>query len=354
MKSVEKLADSARALLLKNQSLDAGIAIDELLDSSYLERNSDLAQTGEVPDEHLRNELLSRLSGTGPLQVLLDDDEIEEIWINRPNEVFYVKQAKSFRQQCELSAELLRTICLNLLRSSGRRIDRVAPFVDAALPDGSRLHIVIPDITSAHWAVNIRKFPSKQLLLADLVANETVTQAQAGQLREAVTAGKNILISGSTQTGKTTLLSALLAELKPQTRLITCEETFEIKSPLVDWVALQTRQPNLEGEGSVTLRRLVKEALRMRPDRLVVGEVREAESFDMLIAMNSGIPGMCTIHANSATNALSKLKALPMLAAPNISAEFIAALIEQCIDIVVHLTTDTGKRRVHQILEVQS
>jgi pilus assembly protein CpaF len=188
--------------------------------------------------------------------------------------------------------------------------------------------------------------------LNDLVAAEMLTDAQARFLSDQICLGKNLLISGPTQAGKTTLLSALLNELPSQTRLISCEETFEIKCSLNDWVAMQTRQANLEGTGEIALRRLVKEALRMRPDRLVIGEVREAESFDLLIAMNSGLPGICTIHANSAQAALQKLCTLPLLAGSNITTDFITATLANSLDLVLQLGFEAGKRKVKEICTV--
>ena len=162
-------------------------------------------------------------------------------------------------------------------------------FVDAALPDGSRLHVVIPDITAKHWAVNIRKFVVRAHRLSDLVRKRSLTSQAAAFLDAAVSAGLNILASGATQAGKTTMLNCLSASIGPRERIITVEEIFELKVPQRDVVNMQCRQPNLEGVGEISLRRLVKEALRMRPDRIIVGEVREAEALDMLVALNAGL-----------------------------------------------------------------
>jgi pilus assembly protein CpaF len=166
-----------------------------------------------------------------------------------------------------------------------------------------------------------------------------------------VRAGQNILVSGATQSGKTTLLGALLGSAPSTDRVITVEETFELALTAPDWVALQCRQPSLEGTGEVTLRRLIKEALRMRPDRLVVGEVREAEALDLLIALNSGLPGMCSIHANSAHDALAKLSTLPLLAGRNIDSSFVLPAVASSIDVVVHAELQpSGHRRVVEIV----
>ncbi len=237
-----------------------------------------------------------------------------------------------------------------MLRSSGRRVDLSAPFVDASMPDGSRLHVVIPDITRRHWAVNIRKFVVAADELDDLVRLGTLTASAARFLAAAVGSGLNILVAGGTQAGKTTMLNCLAAAIPAQERVVTCEEVFELKIPLRDVASLQCRQPSLEGTGEIPLRRLVKEALRMRPSRIVVGEVRQAESLDLLIALNSGLPGMCTVHANSAREAVTKMCTLPLLAGANVSSSFVVPTVAGSVDLVVHLALEAdGHRRVQEI-----
>lgn len=294
-----------------------------------------------------------QLLGFGLLQPLLDDPQIEEIWVNDPQQVFIARSGVSMRLDIQISPSELGVIVERMLRPTGRRLDRSSPFVDASLPDGSRLHVAIPDITREFWSVNIRKFPSRLITLEDLVARGSIGVGLSRYLREAVLARKNILVSGATQAGKTTVLSALLNEMPSNQRIVSVEETFELRINHTDWVALQTRQPNLEGVGEVSLRRLVKEALRMRPDRLIVGEVREAESLDLLIALNSGLPGACTIHANSARDAIAKLCTLPLLAGQNISTDFVNPTVGNCIDLVVHCQlSETGQRSIAQVVEV--
>jgi pilus assembly protein CpaF len=201
--------------------------------------------------------------------------------------------------------------------------------------------------------MNVRKFPETTIGLKDLLLSKTISVNQFHTLVNAIETGKNILVSGATQSGKTTLLCALLNEISPQQRIVSVEETFELKIQKPDWIAMQTRQPNLEGIGEVTLRRLIKEALRMRPNRLIVGEVREAESLDLLIALNSGLPGACTIHANSAKDAILKLSTLPLLAGQNISSEFVVPTVGNSIDLVVHCQLNPdGSRVVSEILQV--
>lgn len=325
-------------------------ALNQVLDEAV---ESELGTEIASQEPHIRSELSQQLSALGPLQPLLDDPSIEEIWINDNSSVFVAKSGKSEKLAVAIAQQQLQTLVEKMLRHTGRRIDRSSPFVDASLEDGSRLHVAIPDVTKEHWSVNIRKFPRTAYSLHDLVQLGTLNKAQAYFLEHQVAEGKNILVSGATQAGKTTMLCALLSQAAMTERIVSVEETFELRFPAVDWVALQTRQANLEGHGEVSLRRLVKEALRMRPERIVVGEVRQAESFDLLIALNSGLPGMCTIHANSAIDAVSKLCTLPLLAGPNISSDFVRPAVGNCIDFVVHCRLlPTGERIVEDISSV--
>ncbi|HUV48482.1 MAG TPA: ATPase, T2SS/T4P/T4SS family, partial [Actinomycetes bacterium] len=220
-------------------------------------------------------------------------------------------------------------------------------------PDGSRLHVVIPDVTREHWVVNVRKFVIRADRLDQLIGLGTLTQQAADFLEACVVAGLNVIVAGGTQAGKTTLLNCLAAAIPANERVVTVEEVFELRVPLPDVVGLQSRQPSLEGTGEIRLRRLVKEALRMRPSRIIVGEVRQEESLDLLIALNSGLPGMCSLHANSARDAVTKLCTLPLLAGENVSHAFVVPTVASCVDIVVHTSVDArGARRVGEIVAV--
>jgi pilus assembly protein CpaF len=297
--------------------------------------------------------VLDEVAGFGPLQAYLDDPAVEEIWINEPGKVFVARSGSSELTTTILTADGVRDLVERMLKSSGRRVDLSSPFVDATLPDGSRLHVVIPDITRSHMAVNIRKFVVRAGRLAELVRLGTLTPHAAAFLGASVTAGLNILVAGGTQAGKTTLLNCLISAIPAHQRLITCEEVFELRPLLRDTVAMQCRQPSLEGTGEVPLRRLVKEALRMRPDRLVVGEVRQAECLDLLLALNSGLPGMCSIHANSAREAVTKMCTLPLLAGENVGSAFVVPTVAASVDLVVHVSLDgDGRRRVNEIVAV--
>lgn len=345
---------SALATLARRRIVSGGLgltrAIDEVFDEA-VEANP----SGELAarETGLRAELAQQLSAYGPLQQLLDDPAIEEIWLNSNSEIFVARSGVSSELDIGIDQELLQTLVEKMLRNTGRRLDRSTPFVDASLEDGSRLHVVIPDITRSKWSINIRKFPNQIYSLDTLSKIGSLTKAQAQYLAQQVTLGRNILVSGATQAGKTTLLCALLNEVRQTERVVSVEETFEIRFEGKDWVAMQTRQPNLEGVGEISLRRLVKEALRMRPSRIVVGEVRQAESFDLLIALNSGLPGLCTIHANSARDAITKLCTLPLLAGSNITSAFVNPTVGSCIDLVVHCRMlPNGERVVEEIATV--
>lgn len=344
---------------VRRESID--LASNSALAESYvraeLQRYSERALGNALPlihdEDQATREAVASLTGFGLLQPYLDDPEIEEIWINSPTRVFIARGGVPELTNTVLSERSVRELVERMLQSSGRRVDLSSPFVDASLPDGSRLHVVIPDVTARHWSVNIRKFSRRIRELNQLVAGGSLSQQASEFLRMCVLAGQNILVSGATQAGKTTLLNALLSTARTRERIVTVEETFELELHARDVVAMQCRQPSLEGTGEITLRRLIKESLRMRPDRLVVGEVREAESLDLLIALNSGVPGACSIHSNSARDALVKLCTLPLLAGRNIDASFVVPTVASCIDIVVHCELDgSGRRRVTEILAV--
>ena len=290
----------------------------------------------------------------GPLAELMADPTIEEIWINSPHRVFIARAGVSQLTNIVLSTQEVRDLVERLLMWGGRRLDLSHPFVDARLPDGSRLHVAIPEVTAMHWAVNIRKHLIRGKSLKDLAELDVMSTEMADFLERAVASGLNILVSGSTQAGKTTLLNALVSTTPFHNRVITIEEVFELKPRLPDCIALQTRPANLQGEGEIPLRKLIKEALRMRPSQIVVGEIREAEALDLLIALNSGLPGMATIHANSARDAIAKLQTLPLLAGENISYQFVAPIVASTIDLVIHTTIlrDTGERRIVEIAHI--
>jgi pilus assembly protein CpaF len=355
-RAVSIITDEVRARVRRD---GVDLSIDRHLADRYVrdevQRYSERALSGAMPllaDEgNATRQILATLTGFGALQPFFDDAEVEEIWINAPDKIFVARDGVPELTGLVLSDGDVRDLVERMLQSSGRRVDLSSPFVDASLPDGSRLHVVIPDVTQRHWAVNIRKFTRRIRDLQKLVGLGTLTQQSAEFLRMCVLSGQNLLVSGATQSGKTTMLGALLSVSRPTERIVTVEETFELDLASPDTVSMQCRQASLEGTGEITLRRLIKEALRMRPDRLIVGEVREAEALDLLIALNSGLPGMSSIHANSARDALIKLSTLPLLAGRNIDSGFVVPTVASCIDIVIHCELGSaGKRRVTEII----
>ncbi|MGE3810060.1 MAG: CpaF family protein [Candidatus Nanopelagicales bacterium] len=323
-------------------------AILDVLDGLAAEGLDDV---GAEQVEAWARDLHDSVAGYGPLQRLFDDPDVEELWWNEPGRVFCARRGRTELTTVVLTEGQVHDLVERMLRTSGRRVDVSTPFVDALLPDGSRLHVVIPDVTRRHWAVNVRRHVLPASRLDDLVGVGTLTPAAARFLEASVVAGLNIVVAGGTQAGKTTLLSCLLNAVPADERVVTAEEVFELRLDRPDWVAMQTRQSGLEGTGEITLRRLVVEALRMRPHRLVVGEVRQAEALDLLVALNSGMPGMTSVHANSARDAVTKLCVLPMLAGENVTAAYIVPTVASSVDLVIHAATGPdGRRRVREIV----
>ncbi|MBB2890044.1 CpaF family protein [Flexivirga oryzae] len=358
MDGAEVIEDEIRELI-RRQRLDPahdqhilhGLVREAVQDYEERSLHGGLAPLGDR--EQATQRVLDAVLGFGPLQPYLDDPSIEEIWVNEPERVFVARQGVPELTPTILTSEQVRTLVERMLKPSGRRIDLSSPFVDATLPDGSRLHVAIPDITRSHWLINIRKFVARARRLDDLVRLGTITAPAARFLAAAVASGLNVIVSGGTQSGKTTTLNCLASAIPSMERVVSCEEVFELQLSLRDWAAMQCRQPSLEGTGEIPLRRLVKEALRMRPSRIIVGEVRQAESLDLLIALNSGLPGMATLHANSAREAIVKMCTLPLLAGPNVSSTFVVPTVAASIDLVVHIALDRdGARRVREIVAV--
>ena len=355
---VERLDSEVRSLVRRE-------GVDPQRDASLVRRiaegvvrdHDERSLTGAVapvPDgPAMVGELVSRVSGFGPLQQFLDDPAVEEIWINDPTRVFVARNGRHELTNLMLTTAQVQELTERMLKSSGRRIDISQPFVDAMLPEGHRLHVVLEGISRGFSAVNIRKFVLKAARLQDLVALGSLTQQAAQFLDASVRAGLNILVAGGTQAGKTTMLNCLAAAIPGGDRVVSAEEVFELRFPHPDWVPMQTRQAGLEGTGEIALRDLVKESLRMRPSRIIVGEVRSEECLDLLLALNAGLPGMCTLHANSAREALVKMCTLPLLAGENISARFVVPTVAASVDLVIHLGIDTtGVRRVNEIVAV--
>jgi pilus assembly protein CpaF len=285
-------------------------------------------------------ELIARVSGFGALQPFLDDPEVEEVWINDPSRVFIARRGRHELTNLMLSSAQVRELIERMLKSSGRRIDISQPFVDAMLPEGHRLHVVLEGISRGFSAVNIRKFVVRARRLDDLVELGSMSAQAAAFLDASIRAGLNVLVAGGTQAGKTTFLNCLAASIPGGDRVVSAEEVFELQFNHPDWVPMQTRQSGLEGTGEIQLRDLVKEALRMRPSQFIVGEVGAEECLDLLLALNAGLPGgMCTLHANSAREALVKMCTLPLLAGDNFS------LLSACLRLSCCVARGCGRPR---------
>jgi pilus assembly protein CpaF len=321
---IERLDAQVRAAVRRDgvdpqRDVDLVRSIAEQVVRAHDERSLTGAVT-PVPDATgVVGELVARVSGFGALQPYLDDPEVEEIWINDPSRVFVARGGRHELTNTILTKDEVLELVERMLKQSGRRLDLSSPFVDARLPGGHRLHVVLEGISSDFSAVNIRKFIVRASRLAELVELGSLTEEAARFLEASVLAGLNIVVAGGTQAGKTTLLNCLAAAIPGSDRIVSAEEVRELRVAHPDWVALETRQAGLEGTGEVSLRDLVRESLRMRPTRVVVGEVRSAEALDLLLALNSGLPGMATLHANSAREALVKLCTLPMLAGDKVA-----------------------------------
>lgn len=356
MSSTRLLADEFRGLI-RDRGLDPQRDLEAVHAAARetVQSHESLSMTGRVPiledPDSLVTELVAELAGLGPLQALIDDPEIEEVWINAPDRVWIAKNGQHELTSVMLDTGLVEELVERMLAGTGRRLDISHPFVDAMLPGGHRLHVVLEGVARGFTAINVRKFGTRVSRLDDLVRLGSLIPAAADFMRASVIAGLNIIVSGGTQAGKTTLLNCLASEIPGTQRLISVEETFELQCRHPDWVAMQTRQPGLEGTGGIELRDLVKETLRMRPSRIIVGEVRAEESLDLLIALNAGLPGMASIHANGAKQALVKLCTLPLLAGENVSSAFVVPTVASSVDLVVHATLDSrGQRRISEII----
>jgi len=353
-RALELVETDVRELLIRRElPVDDDRTLGALVDEVVADYRDRYLSGGLPPLVDHEVELLhQRIVGFGAITPLLEDLDVEEIWINEPGRVFAARRGEHELTGVVLDERDVESLVERMLARAGRRLDRAQPFVDARLPDGSRLHVAIPPITN-HWSINIRKFVGlRAQSCSELVSLGSCSESAARFLDAAVRAGLSIVVAGAVGAGKTTLLNCLLGAVPAQHRIVSCEEVFELRVDRPDVVAMQCRQQNLEGEGAITLRDLVRESLRMRPDRIVIGEVRGAETLDMLLALNSGAVGMTSIHANSAREALRKLTTLPLLAGENLDRRFVAATVAACVDLVVFCRRGAAGREITEILSV--
>ncbi len=349
---LEKLNLSKDAIKLVNNS-DMQLKVEQSLDLALNERRHEIPVT--LSRDLLRQTLLDELVGFGPLSRLLRSHKISEIMINGPSNIFveyqgvcYPTEARFFNEQHLIS------IIQRIVEPLGRHIDEASPMVDARLPDGSRVNAIIPPLALRGASVTIRKFADKKLTTDDLIKFGSMTQEMALFLETAVKNRKNILVSGGTGSGKTTLLNVLSLFIPQKERVITVEDSAELKLTHPNLVSLEARPANIEGKGRITIRDLVINTLRMRPDRIIVGECRGPEALDMLQAMNTGHDGsLTTAHANSPRDALTRLENMVMMAGFELPSAAIREQIASALDLIVQQTRmSDGSRKIIKITEI--
>jgi pilus assembly protein CpaF len=306
--------------------------------------------------ERLANEIGDDILGHGPLERLLADESVTEIMVNGPFDVWVERQGRLYETTVRFTDEShLRRIINKIVAQIGRRIDESSPLVDARLPDGSRVNAVIPPLSLSGPLVTIRKFSKKRYDLTDMIRLATLSTETVEFLQRCVLAELNILISGGTGSGKTTLLNALSTAIPDADRIITIEDAAELRLHQRHVLRLEARPKNIEGEGEISIRELVRNSLRMRPDRIIVGEVRGSEALDMLQAMNTGHDGsLCTVHANSPRDALSRIETMVLMAGFDLPMRAIRQQVASALDLILHLERlEDGSRKVTCITEVQ-
>ncbi|MDW8183860.1 MAG: CpaF family protein [Anaerolineae bacterium] len=327
--------------------------IEEKFDAVLMEDHVVLSR---LERQRLFEQIVAEILGFGPLEPLLKDDTITEIMVNGPKKVYVERRGKIERTNVVFEDdEHLMRIIERIVAPLGRRVDESMPYVDARLPDGSRVNIVIPPISLIGPVVTIRKFYRTPLTVDDLVRLGSATPEVMEFLKACVQAKINIVVSGGTGSGKTTLLNILSGFIPEGERIITIENAAELQLRQEHVVTLETRPPNIEGKGEITMRDLVINALRMRPDRIIVGECRGGEAFDMLQAMNTGHEGsMTTIHANSPRDALARLENMVLMAGTDLPHRAIREQIAMAIDLIVQTARmRDGSRRIISLTEIQ-
>jgi pilus assembly protein CpaF len=316
------------------------------------------AETGIARDDRMRleEEIADDILGHGPLERLLADDSITEVMVNGPFDIWIERQGRLTQAPVRFNDDShLRRIINKMVAQVGRRIDESSPMVDARLPDGSRVNAIIPPLSLSGPLVTIRKFSRRRLDMDDLIRMGTLSTETVEFLQRAVQAQLNILISGGTGTGKTTMMNAISTAIPESERIVTIEDAAELRLNQEHVLRLEARPKNIEGEGEVTIRDLVRNSLRMRPDRIIVGEVRGAESLDMLQAMNTGHDGsLTTVHANTPRDALARVETMVMMAGFDLPLRAIRQQVASALDMIVHLERfEDGSRHVTAITEVQ-
>jgi pilus assembly protein CpaF len=348
---IDAIEDSGRNLLEGARQVLAQFVTDKV--AEYIGRLRLAISRYEM--ERLAEELVDELTGFGPLEVLLRDSSVTEILVNGPNKVFVERDGVLHHTDLRfIDSHHVERVMQRILAPLGRRLDESSPMVDARLPDGSRVNAIIPPIALDGPCLSIRKFRKDMLKSADLVAMQTIDQAIFDFFEEAVGKRCNVLVSGGTGTGKTTLLNVLSQLISPHQRLVTIEDVAELQLSHPHVVRLETRPPNSEGHGEVRASDLIRNALRMRPDRIILGEIRGVEVLDVLTAMNTGHDGsMSTVHANNAQDALLRLETLVGLTGRAIAEKTLRQMICAALDVVIQLTRlPDGRRCVSEVVEI--
>ena len=356
--SNKDLLDSLRTKIVEN-IIDLNLKNEDNI-TSFISREIDKAVVGieltSMERNYLYNLIENEINGYGPLTELLKDENITEIMVNSPSEIYIELDGKVIKDDTVSfinNEHIIRTI-QRMIGPLGRTIDASCPMVDSRLPDGSRINAVIPPLSVKGPVITIRKFKPNLTSIDDLIRNGTLTPNMARFLEGCVLGKLNILVCGGTGSGKTTLLNVLSSFIKDDERIITIEDSAELKLNQPHVISLETRSANYEKEREVTIRDLVINSLRMRPDRIIVGEVRGKESFDMLQAMNTGHEGsMSTLHANSPEDCLNRLETMVLMSGIEIPIKAVREYIENAIDIVVNIERlQDGKRKITSIVEV--
>ncbi len=341
------------------------MTLDQMQDKSLRKRASDVLtrliteRRREIPPEYdadeLRKSVLDAALGLGPLEDLLSDSEVTEIMVNGPDKIFIERSGKvRLADQSFLGKREILTAIERIVGPLGRRIDESSPMVDARLSDGSRVNAIIPPLAIDSPTITIRKFPEKQLVIEDLIGYNSLTKQMADFIRLCAIHAKNIVVSGGTGSGKTTFLNIASGFIPDDERIVTIEDSAELRLPQPHVVRLETRPANIEGKGAVTIRDLVKNSLRMRPDRIVVGECRGGECLDMLQAMNTGHDGsLTTAHANSPIDTMRRLESMVLMSGIDLPLRAVRELIVSAVDLVIQITRfSDGTRKVISIAEL--